>query len=175
MLTAIAANIDPIYIVALAVLSPAIFAKAKFYKNQTHSLVPYLLLFAFLTPPAIDVIISSSNSKSKIEWNDFKPKEIQQLVQDGNSVFVYMTAEWCITCKVNEKTTLANNAVIEKLNEIHSMKADWTRPDAEISDFLKSNSRYGIPFSIVYSRTNPNGKVLPELLTPSIIMEAIEK
>ena len=55
------------------------------------------------------------------------------------------------------------------------MRADWTRPDAEIFAFLRSFSRYGIPFDAVYGPGAPGGLVLPELLSRESVLGALEK
>ena len=54
------------------------------------------------------------------------------------------------------------------------MKADWTRPDPVISDFLASFGRYGIPFNVVYGPGAPQGTPLPEILTRSSVMDAMK-
>lgn len=174
MLTAIAADIETIYLIPPAIVIFILLPKVTSYQVRPFSLVPYFMVLTFLIPLTADKISAAINSKSEIVWNDFKPNEIQEFVQNGNTVFVYATAEWCITCKVNEKTALADTKVIKALNEIYLMKADWTRPNNEISNFLKSNNRYGIPFSIVYSQSNPQGIILPEILRPSALLNSIQ-
>jgi suppressor for copper-sensitivity B len=109
-----------------------------------------------------------------IEWATFDPDAIPALVSEGKTVVVSMTAQWCITCKVNDKTTWETPQVIEALSgSVVPMKGDWTKPDPRIYDFLKSHGRYGIPFTVVYAPTAPDGTVLPDVLTPSIVLSAV--
>jgi len=110
-------------------------------------------------------------------WQSFNQTNIDVLVSAGNVVFVDVTADWCITCQVNKSFVLAENPVMSALQsvEVTPMQADWTLPDAEISDYLASFSRYGIPFNAVYGPGAPEGLVLPELLTSDTVMQAIEK
>jgi suppressor for copper-sensitivity B len=54
------------------------------------------------------------------------------------------------------------------------MKADWTRPDPEITKFLKENGRFGIPFTAIYTPGGKNGKILPEILSPAEVEKALK-
>ena len=80
-------------------------------------------------------------------------------------VFVDVTASWCVTCIVNEERVLAVDPVAGRLAtpDVVAMKADWTRPDPAIADYLAGFGRYGIPFNVVYGPAAPQGLVLPEL------------
>ena len=88
-------------------------------------------------------------------------------MRDGHVVFVDVTADWCLTCKVNERLVLDSAPVRDRLAApaIVPMRADWTRPDAAIADYLRGFGRYGIPFNAVYGPGAPAGLVLPEILT----------
>ncbi|TLX16721.1 DUF255 domain-containing protein [Rhizobium sp. MHM7A] len=110
-----------------------------------------------------------------VDWQPFEPAKISTAVSEGKTVLVDVTAAWCITCKVNETVAFSNASVARRLGEadIVAMRADWTAEDAAISDYLKSFGRYGIPFTVVYSKEYPNGKVLPEILTPGTLLEAL--
>jgi len=108
-------------------------------------------------------------------WQPFNRKNIDVLVSAGNVVFVDVTADWCITCQVNKSFVLAGSPVIEQLKSVNvtAMQADWTLPDAAISNYLASFSRYGIPFNVVYGPGVPDGVMLPELLTTDSVMQAL--
>ena len=87
---------------------------------------------------------------------------------DGQVVFVDVTADWCLTCKVNERLVLDTPAVPRRLAApgIVAMRADWTRPSDVIAAYLRGFGRYGIPFNAVYGPAAPHGVALPEILTP---------
>jgi suppressor for copper-sensitivity B len=53
------------------------------------------------------------------------------------------------------------------------MQGDWTNPDPVITDFLRKYERFGVPFNIVFNKMNPAGLVLPEILTPDIVLKAL--
>jgi len=110
-----------------------------------------------------------------VKWQPFEPAKITQAVSDGKTVLVDVTAAWCITCKVNERVAFSNASVANRLGEpdVVAMRADWTVENPAISDYLKSFGRYGIPFTVIYSKEFPDGKVLPEILTPGTLLESL--
>lgn len=110
-------------------------------------------------------------------WRPFDEAAIPALVAEGKVVFVDVTAEWCITCQVNKAVALGNDEVLARLTggEVIAMQADWTRPDPVISEYLRKFGRYGIPFNAVYGKGTPGGHALPELLTPDLVLDALDK
>jgi suppressor for copper-sensitivity B len=110
-------------------------------------------------------------------WTAFDEKEIPGLIAQGKTVFVDVTAEWCITCLVNKTFVLASEKVLAALkgDNVVVMQADWTRPDPVISAYLARHRRYGIPFNAVYGPGAPKGVVLPELLGTQAVLDAIGK
>jgi len=110
-------------------------------------------------------------------WQPFDQAEIQRLTAQGKSVFVDVTADWCLTCQVNKKLVLDRSPVADWLagEDVVAMRADWTRPNAVIAAYLARFGRYGIPFNAVYGPQAPNGIALPELLTSGDIASAAEK
>jgi len=105
----------------------------------------------------------------------FSKERLQNLIADKQKVFVYATAAWCITCKVNERLAMDTTAVkaFFKNEKIHALKADWTNQYDTILEYLQSFGRAGVPLYVYYSPGEPP-KVLPQLLTPSIIIESIK-
>jgi thiol:disulfide interchange protein DsbD len=96
----------------------------------------------------------------------------------GRNVFVDFTADWCITCKFNERTAIDTSAVRAVLAEknIVPVKADWTNSNPEITAALKRFGRVGVPLYVLYPAKDPaNPIVLPELLTESILLDALKK
>ena len=110
-------------------------------------------------------------------WRNFDPAEIARDVGDGKTVFVDVTAEWCLTCKANKKLVLARDDITQRLfqSDIVPMQADWTNPDPAIAAFLQTYGRYGIPFNAVFGPGAPQGIVLPELLTPQKVLDALDQ
>jgi suppressor for copper-sensitivity B len=110
-------------------------------------------------------------------WVEFRPAEISTLVRDGKVVFVDVTADWCITCIVNKKVALDRDEVAKalKASDVIAMQGDWTNPDPVIADYLARHGRYGIPFNVVYGPGAPEGILLPELLSPQIVLSALDE
>jgi suppressor for copper-sensitivity B len=113
-------------------------------------------------------------------WQNWDRAEIDRLVAAGNVVFVDVTADWCITCQVNKSLVLTRGEVAARLaggsgRHIVAMRADWTRPDPRIADYLASFGRYGIPFNVVYGPAAPAGIPLPELLTGDTVLAALDR
>ncbi|GGW89402.1 thiol:disulfide interchange protein DsbD [Alteromonas halophila] len=91
-------------------------------------------------------------------------------------VLVNMTADWCITCKVNEQVALSTRKVQDVLasDNIHYLVGDWTNKNDEIYTYLKQYERAGVPLYVVYGPDN-FVKVLPQVLTPDIVVTAINQ
>ena len=110
-------------------------------------------------------------------WKPFDRAAIRSAVASGAVVFVDVTADWCVTCQVNKALVLNNETVRGRLagDGVVAMVADWTRPSDEIDAYLKSFGRFGIPFNAVYGPARPNGEPLPELLTETAVLEAMDR
>ena len=113
-----------------------------------------------------------------IAWVDFSEARVKSELAAGRNVFIDFTADWCITCKFNERTAIDTSAVRALLAEknIIPIKADWTNSNPEITAALKRFGRVGVPLYVLYPANDPaNPVVLPELLTEAILLEALKK
>lgn len=120
---------------------------------------------------------SESSEQGGIDWEPWSEKEVKSALEDGTPVFVDFTADWCITCKVNERTVLSTERVRTAMerHEVTTMKADWTDGDERIRKKLESFGKSGVPLYLVYNPKQPEEPaVLPEVLTPSRVVGAIE-
>jgi thiol:disulfide interchange protein len=99
---------------------------------------------------------------------------LAQLRRDGRPVFVNMTADWCVTCKANEKTVLSQDGFREALDAAGAvyMKGDWTDVDPAITAFLESHGAVGVPLYVVYPAQG-DPVVLPTVLTLSAVQDAL--
>lgn len=125
---------------------------------------------AWLLPAAL-----APETEATVEWARYDREAIRQELASGRAVFVNFTADWCITCKVNERTVLSrpgvHSAAVE--NNIALYKADWTRPDQDIEAALAAYGKAGVPAYVVYSPHDPERpQILPELLTPQLLRDA---
>lgn len=120
--------------------------------------------------PLKPVPVAASGSESL----PFTQTALDEALKSGKPVFVNMTAAWCITCKVNEKIAL-NTERTKALfagQQVQYFKGDWTNQNPEITKFLESYGRSGVPIYVYY---NPGHEavVLPQILTPDIIEKTI--
>ncbi|MFN7973487.1 MAG: thioredoxin family protein [Acidobacteriota bacterium] len=107
-------------------------------------------------------------------WVPFDRSRVEELVSQGVPVFVDVTADWCFTCKANERLVLARADVAAAFSakEVVTMRADWTSRDPAIAAYLASFDRYGIPFYVYYAPSRPP-RLLPEVLTPGTVLDAL--
>lgn len=132
---------------------------------------------------ARDVLTNSTVANSTAEtngimWEPFTLERLESHLNENKSVFIDFTAEWCLTCKVNEKTVLADEAVIATLKEknIVTMKADWTNRNETITRLLQKFGRSGVPLYVLFPAGKPTEPiVLPEVITTGIVLEALRK
>jgi thiol:disulfide interchange protein/DsbC/DsbD-like thiol-disulfide interchange protein len=129
--------------------------------------------FARLSPPG-----AKEQPTEGIAWKSFSQKALDDLLRAGEPVFLDFTADWCISCKFNERTAIDVPAVREAFakNGIVPMKADWTNANPEITAALKKFGRVGVPFYVLYPRGGSKEPIiLPEILTEKIVLDAISK
>jgi len=120
---------------------------------------------------------SGAVSKDGIPWQPFSQALVDELLAEGKPVFIDFTADWCITCKFNERTAINTPAVRALIAELGvvPIKADWTNSNPEITAALKAFGRVGVPFYVIYPAGRANEPItLPELLTESIVIEALK-
>jgi len=113
-----------------------------------------------------------------LTWSPWSHEAIAEAQAAGRPVLVDFTADWCVTCQVNKKTSIEIESVAAKLKEINAvtLRADWTRSDDRIRSELEAFGRGGVPMVLIYS-ANPKEppQLLPELLTPGIVLEALTR
>jgi suppressor for copper-sensitivity B len=129
-------------------------------------------------PVAYDARDAGHAAKSGADfWTPFDPTSIAELVADGKTVFVDITADWCITCQVNKAVVLDRPPVRVLLEDknVVAMRGDWTRPDPLIAAYLQSFGRYAIPFNAVYGPASPSGIALSELLGSGEVTAALNR
>jgi thiol:disulfide interchange protein DsbD len=107
-------------------------------------------------------------------YEAFTQQKLDALLAAGRPVFVNMTAAWCITCLVNERTALSTEAVRGAFagKNIAYLKGDWTNRNPEITRLLERFGRSGVPLYVLYQRGR-EPVVLPQLLTQSLVLERL--
>jgi len=107
----------------------------------------------------------------------WSPEKVKDLQAQGKVVMVDFTADWCVTCKVNEGTALKGQRLVDafKANDAVLLRADWTKRDAVIAAALAEHGRAGVPLYLVYPKGGGEPVILPQLLTEGLVIEAVEK
>jgi thiol:disulfide interchange protein DsbD len=132
-----------------------------------NSIIIFSILFCFYFLP---------DNKSKISEADFSTSILKSAINKG-PVFLNFTADWCITCKVNEQVALKDDNFFKLLESrnIKYIKADWTNRNSEITELLESFGRSGIPLYIYFPSKNAAPVILPEILNDRIIYNYLSK
>lgn len=105
----------------------------------------------------------------------FSADKLAALRAAGKPVFLYFTADWCLTCKVNEANAI-DNAEVEKAFKkagVAVMVGDWTNADPAIGRFLEAHGRSGVPLYLYYARGAQSPQVLPQLLSPGLLTDLV--
>lgn len=130
-------------------------------------------LEASATEPAAS---GGSDAAPSIDWQPFSVERVEALAAEGRTIFVDFTADWCLTCKVNERGTLATASVAEAFAKhgVVALKADYTRQPPELTRILRAFGRAGVPMYLVFPAGRPGEPiVLPEALTPGVVIDAV--
>ena len=111
---------------------------------------------------------------SDITWEPWSAERVAQLQQEGRPIYVDFTARWCATCQANKKLVFASDKVRKLLEDrnVALLKADWTNADPKITAELAKWNRSAVPFNLVYLPGGAEPLPLPEILTPSDVLEA---
>jgi thiol:disulfide interchange protein len=108
------------------------------------------------------------------QWEPWSAARVTQLRAEGRSIYVDFTARWCATCQANKKLVFGSEEVREYIrgHNIALLKADWTNHDAVITAELARFGRSAVPFNIIYRQGTTEPLILPEVLTPQIVLRA---
>ncbi|MBU1555444.1 MAG: thioredoxin family protein [Gammaproteobacteria bacterium] len=145
--------------------------------NLTALLALLLLLLALLLPAlAPQQSSTAAQRQSDAHWQSWSAASLQQLRAEGKPVLVNMTADWCITCLVNERIALNTDSskAALALYDVTYLKGDWTLRDAAITEYLRLYQRDGVPLYVLYWPGQPP-EVLPQILTPDTLATTLER
>jgi thiol:disulfide interchange protein len=179
-----------IFIVATSFSAWLVGTFANFMASQRQKIVVWLIaclisattLYAFAWKAVTELKaanpVTAAQLSNVIDWQPFIKEQVDQSLSEGHVVFLNFTAEWCQTCKLNEKTTFASKAVVDKFKAagVVAYKGDWTSSNAEITKILQKFGRSGVPLYVVFSPHRPNQPmVLSEIPSQTEVIAAIEK
>ena len=129
-----------------------------------------LFIGAFVFP------ISKLEDNQPPRWQNYSAQRLADLRQSGQAVFVNLSADWCITCMVNEKISMGES-FYQTLqdNDITYLKGDWTNKDPEITKLLNQYNRNGVPLYLVFPKGSGSAEILPQILSKSGLIEALNR
>ncbi len=124
-------------------------------------------------PPEAEPVGARTSALPSQPWT---PEAVEAARAEGRPVLVNFTADWCVTCKINERTALSSAAVRRALEDADAvyLVGDWTRRDDAITAELRRHGRSGVPLYLVYAPGAAEPRVLPQLLTEGTVIAALE-
>jgi thiol:disulfide interchange protein DsbD len=151
---------------------------ARTWPNRTSkaaAIVVGVLSFLWAIQHVVNAPIPArSQSAAQTEaWSEARVGELQG---QGKTVFVNFTADWCVTCKVNEVGVFADDRVKTALSGSKAtyLVADWTNGDDAIATALARHGRVGVPLYLVYKPDLREPEILPQILTADIVLKALD-
>ncbi|GAB59887.1 protein-disulfide reductase DsbD family protein [Rheinheimera nanhaiensis] len=146
--------------------------------GKVNMVLALLLLLLALLLPALTPAVSNApvQQQSSQHWQSWSAAKLQQLKAEGKPVLVNMTADWCITCLVNERVALntQSSKAALALYDVTYLKGDWTLRDSAITEYLRLYQRDGVPLYVLYWPGQPP-EVLPQILTPDTLATTLER
>ena len=114
--------------------------------------------------------------ESEYQWIPWSRETVESLREDDRIVYVDFTARWCATCQVNKEIVFGSARVREfvRAENVALVKADWTNEDPAITKRLLELGKAAVPVNLVYLPDRPEPIVLPETLTPGIVLGALQ-
>ena len=120
---------------------------------------------------------ASAQPSNSGAWEPWSPELLAAYQAQGRPVFVDFSASWCLACQVNERAVLSQPSVLQafKVANVALLRADWTRHDEAITHALTALGRSGVPAYALYVPGQKVPQMLPEMLTPGIVADAVGK
>jgi thiol:disulfide interchange protein DsbD len=160
----------------LMVLAIWLWQLASKVNSSGASLVSKMLAVLALIA-AVAITIQKLNEREQAEvWQDYSAERLDSLRSQGTAVFVNLSADWCITCLVNERVAMGDTFYASlKSNNVTYLKGDWTFKDPQITQLLNQYNRNGVPLYLLFSSDSKEAEVLPQILTESLLVKKINQ
>ncbi len=154
-----------------------LFERSRWRSQRAAGLLGVLLAIAALVPVwGVTQLKPPARAAQATSENvvEYSPQLLDRLRADNRVVFVNMTADWCVSCKANERAVLSRPEFRELLRRTNAvyMRGDYTNVDPQITAFLDEHKAVGVPLYVVYGPGAPP-TVLPTLLTQAVVEEAL--
>ena len=145
--------------------------------NSSGAILISKLLAVLVLIAAVTVTEKQLNQREQVQpWQDYSPQRLENLRSNGNAVFVNLSADWCITCLVNERVAMGDKFYASlKSNNVTYLKGDWTFKDPQITKLLNQYNRNGVPLYLLFSSNSQDAQVLPQILTEGLLLDKINQ
>ena len=167
-----------IFVLVITSILVFIFSDRKLYRSFFFILSLFIIILPIRFEETITAnIINKFYKNDNLIWLEFDETKIDKYLDQNKIVFVDITADWCITCKVNDILVLDSKKVKNLFNSenVVLMRGDWTHEDKNISSFISNWQRFGIPLNVVYGPSVEKGILFPEILTKNLIEKNVLK
>lgn len=126
---------------------------------------------------APDSAVDSPGAATALPSQAWSPQAVRAALAQGRPVLVNFTADWCVTCKINERTALSSPRLAQAMQRANAvyLVGDWTRRDDAITRELERHGRSGVPLYLLYRPGQAEPRILPQLLTDGLVIEALER
>ncbi|MGV8960022.1 MAG: protein-disulfide reductase DsbD family protein [Stenotrophomonas sp.] len=150
------------------------FERSRWRSHRPGMLFGAVLVALALVPAWGVTRLEAPAARSSEGTVAYSPQMLDRLRADNRVVFVNMTADWCVTCKANERSVLGSATFLDTLKRVDAvyMRGDWTNVDPQISAFLEEHKAVGVPLYVVYGPGAPP-TVLPTVLNQAIVEDAV--
>lgn len=167
-------------LISLGLTLITVLALLKSVEKRVWQYLALTAVLALFGGYQINTLINATGAKNlndtdAIHWQPLSEEAITQALAQNKKVFVDISADWCVTCKVNEHRVLNQPEVIAALNQpdVVALRGDWSKPSDDITRFLQKRNRYAIPFNEVYIPGRSKGEILPPLLDTQTVLDAL--
>lgn len=159
-----------ILVIILAVMIRA-WRRGEFARKT--ALIPYVALFYLLGTNAVDQFAKPGRVAAAENHSTFSPAALAEARKTGKPVFVYFTADWCLSCKANEAGAINREAVQGAFDKagVVTLVGDWTNGDPAITRALAEHGRNSVPLYLWYAPGKAEPEILPQILTPGLLTD----
>lgn len=135
--------------------------------------IPYAILLCFLAINAWNQFTKPATTVAAKTFETFSPAALAKARATGKPVFVYFTADWCLSCKANEAGAINREAVQEAFRDkgVVTLVGDWTNGDPVITRTLAEHGRNSVPLYLWYAPGSAKAEILPQILTPGLLTD----
>jgi thiol:disulfide interchange protein DsbD len=165
-------------LIGLVVLAAGLWAfeRSRYAEKGAARALAWLLIAASAVPLLMVERLPTPSAAVQAEGVEpYSAQRLAALRSEGRTVFVNMTADWCVTCKAIEARVLSQPVFKDALAAANAvyMVGDWTNVDPAITEFLEQHGAVGVPLYVVFRAGEPEGRVLPTILTEASVQAAL--